>query len=129
MKKSIFLATLLVSLMFVSDSYAEWKKIGTDSSGNTYYLDIDKIKKTNGHINYWQLINLSKPTDGYLSARIHLQGNCESFRFKNLTFHFYKKPMGKGAHDTFTTKDNEWENPQRNSPGGHVIEAACIIAE
>ena len=83
--------------MFSSTSYAEWTEVIRNIHGDIYYVDLDRIKKHDGYIFYWQLQDMLKPdTEGDLSAETYVQCDCNLLRVKPLTFSFYKLPMGKG---------------------------------
>ena len=98
MKNLLLIFTLLfTSVFFSSPSYAEWTKV-LEVQGNTFYVDFDKIKKTDDYVYFWQLVDLSKPTEqGVLSDKSYLQGRCKLLQFKSLSFSSYKKPMGGGS--------------------------------
>ena len=40
-----FLA-LTIFVMFSSPSYADWRRVSESVSGNTYYVDIERIRNT-----------------------------------------------------------------------------------
>jgi hypothetical protein len=95
MKKiTILLFSILISL----NSYGDWKKYAySEGYGNTYYIDIDSIKKENGGIYFLNLVDLSKPDDyGDVSVIGYNKGNCAKDKLKTLTLKFYKQHMGKG---------------------------------
>ena len=48
MKYVLLLSTLTLSLMFSSASSAEWTMVGKTVAGNTFYLDLDRVRKNNG---------------------------------------------------------------------------------
>ena len=99
MKKLTLVFTLLFStVMFSSASFAEWTKVSTNVKGNTLYMDFERIRKHDGYVYWWVLTDLLKPTkSGTFSYKAYSQGDCKLFRFKDLSFYFYKGPMGKGT--------------------------------
>ena len=79
------------TILFSSTSFSEWKKIEIKDYKNSYYIDFDKIKKENGFVFWWDMINFSKSTpEGYLSVRGYKQGDCKLFRVMYLSSSFYK---------------------------------------
>ena len=106
MKKTIILLTLIFTVMFSSPSYAEWTKVGEGVSGNTYYVDFERIKKHGGYVYYWDLSDYLKPiVPSVLSAKTYKQGDCKLFRVKILSFSHHKEPMGGGTGKTSNSKN------------------------
>ena len=56
MKKLALLTTLLVFVMFSSDSYGKWTKIGVNVDGINVYVDIERIRKHDGYVYCWKLM-------------------------------------------------------------------------
>ena len=82
MKKLLLIFTLLFStLMFSTPSYAEWTKVGANVSGDTFYVDFERIRKHGGYAYYWSLGDYLKPTKNErLSDKSYRQGDCKLFR-------------------------------------------------
>ena len=58
MKKLILTALLC----FCISAYAfNWKKVYEDTEGAIYYVDVDSLKKRNGFVYYWQLVDYPEP--------------------------------------------------------------------
>ena len=50
----VFLLTTL--LLFSINGFAfNWEEVAEDPKGDSYYVDVDKIKKHNGLVYYWRL--------------------------------------------------------------------------
>ena len=126
MKKLLLIFTLLFSAaMYSSPVRAEWTKLG-DVDGNTFYLDLERIRKHDGYVYYWDLLDYLKPTEtGVWSVKIYSQTDCKLFRFKFLSFSFYKEPMGEGTADTSNAKDQEWKYPPPNSSRETALKKVC----
>ena len=77
MKKLTLIFTLSFSiLMFSSPSYSEWTKIGKSVIGNTFYVDFEGIRKHDGFVYWWVLIDYLKPNEyGKLSGKRYHQGD------------------------------------------------------
>jgi hypothetical protein len=129
MKKLIILSTIMFSVMFSSPSFADWKKGAKGTTGNTYYIDFDSLRKHNGYVYYWSLTDLLKPIDGNMSAKIYFQGDCKLSRKKVLTITRYKEPMGGGPRNSFTPTKPIWEYNQPGSAGEAVLKRVCAYAK
>jgi len=128
MKKLALLATLLFSVMFSSASYAEWKKVGVSevSVGAIVYVDLERIKKVDGYVYFWVLIDYLKLTkQGHLSVHMYKQGDCKLFRSKSLSYSFHKEPMGGGTSETARTPQKEWTYPHPNSISEISLNSIC----
>ena len=113
------------TFIFSNVSYAEWKKITENISGDKFYVDFKQIRKSNGYVYYWQLTDYSEPTSlGDLSSTIYVQGDCNIFRYAYLSGTFHKKSMGKGYVKPITPKF-EWTYPSPNSTTNSVLKAVC----
>ena len=117
---------IIITLLFSSLSYAEWKFVSESEIGDTNYIDLSRIRKNAGYIYYWYLSDYLKPNEfGNFSTKVYVQGDCKIFRLKYLTFIFYKEPMGKGEFTTFNEPDTEWTYPNPNSPSEESLKTAC----
>jgi len=70
-------------------------------------VDFEKIRKHDGYVYYWTLIDYLKPEQGILSAKVYYQGDCKQFRFKGLSFSCHKEPMGGGTGQVIEPKGNQ----------------------
>ena len=130
-KLTLILTTLIFSLMFSpSTSFAEWKKVG-ENVGATFYVDFERIRKHDGYVYYWELMDLLKPTEetGDLSAKSYIQGDCKKFRYKWLNYSSYKGQMGGGeVSGTSNTPDKEWRYPSPDSVAETILKSVCQYA-
>ena len=126
MNRVTLILTFLFSLMFSSPSYSEWTKHGKDPSGNTYYVDYESIRKHDGYVYWWDLMDYLKPDEvGVLSTKSYTQGDCEFFRKKHLSYSFHKEPMGRGTGFTHSPKNLEWEYPPPDSTIETSLKTVC----
>jgi len=128
MKKLLLTFTLLFStLMFSSPSYGEWTKVVKGVQGDTFYVDVERIRKHGGYIYWWDLTDYLKPKySGHLSDKVYSQGDCKLFRFKPLSSSFHKEPMGKGVADKSThTPSKDWVYPPPNSVSELILNKVC----
>ena len=115
--------------MFSSTSFAGWKEVteGGESvnTGDTFYVDFDRIRKHEGYIYFWVLHDYLKPiTNNNLSAKNYKQGDCKLFRYKDLSWIFHKEPMGGGIGNP-ETPDNKWRYPSPNSVNEGILKSVC----
>ena len=91
MKKSILLTLLFLS----TNGFAyNWKKI-SEVDGDSYYIDIDDLKKQNGFVYYSELIDLKEAVFGKLSSIGKFKANCDDKRKAMLSITSYTGQMGK----------------------------------
>lgn len=84
--------------MFSTSSYAGWTKVTKSENGHTFYVDFDRIRKHDGYVYFWELINFSKPiSGGKLSTKIYFQVDCKIFQYKWLSISTHTEPMGGGT--------------------------------
>ena len=125
MKNPLTIFTLVFTVMFSSNSFADWTKVDESEIGN-HYVDFNKIKKQDGFVYFWTLLDLLKPDpDGDLSYKNYKQGDCELFRFKSLSFSFHTEPMGGGTGETGNPKSPEWNYPSPNSGDKKTLTLIC----
>ena len=127
--KKLILILLFSTAMFSSPSYAEWTMVseGTGTnSGDIFYLDYERIRKHDGYVYYWILIDYLKPSStGILSSKLYVQGDCKLFRYKALSFSHHKEPMGDGTGDRSNPKNPEWRYPPPNSVNEIILKDVC----
>ncbi len=93
---------------------------------DTYYVDFETIRKVDGHVYFWTLVDYLKPQkNGYLSVKLYRQGDCKLFRFKYLSFSTHKEPMGRGSSDVINPKNTEWAYPPPNSSIEIILKSVC----
>ena len=123
MKK--LLLALALTVMVSSPASAAWTRVIQDAGGNTWYVDFDRIKKHDGYVYYWELVDYLKPDEsGTLSSQAYIQSDCGRFRFKILATSFHKQPMGGGS----STKNNEnlpWLDTKGDQIGETVLKRVC----
>ena len=125
MKTLLTIFTLLFTLLFSSNSFADWTKVNESEIGN-HYVDFGKIRKQDGFVYFWTLFDLLKPdSDGDLSYKNYKQGDCKLFRFKSLSFSFHKEPMGGGTGRTINPKNSKWGYPPPNSMDEGMLKKVC----
>ena len=127
MKKLLLIFALLFSTaMSSSPVRAEWTQVSENEDGNTFYVDFERIRKHDGYVYWWELQDYLTPTvDGDMSAASYKQGDCESFKYKALSYLFYKLPMGKEHGDSVNPKVQDWKYPPPTSTAEIILKLVC----
>ena len=125
MKPLLTIITLVFTMMFSSTSFAEWTKVGESVTGNTFYVNFERVRKVDGYLYWWQLTDYSKLDKyGDLSAKTYKQGDCKLFRLLTLSFSYHKEPMGGGTGDVNTLKQ-DWVYPSPESMNDTILTQVC----
>ena len=130
------LLLLLFSLMLSFNSYGEWSKVFEEQSevldwdnGDIAYLDYKLIYVNDENVYWWELKNFGKPTNGYKSEMVYLQGNCVSFRVKILSTNYFLEPMGKGNANSSNSSNSEWNYPLPGTHRKRMIDYVCGVRD
>lgn len=130
MKTLLTIFTLVFTLMFSSTSFAEWTKVTANASGTAFfYVDFEGIRKHDGYVYFWSLVDFLRPTEGGdLSGRVYYQSDCKIFRFKYLSAIFHKQPMGRDA-GVFHSPTPEWIHSKPGSVDEVLLQRVCLFAK
>ena len=120
----VFLLTTL--LLFSINGFAfNWKKLNEDINGNSFYIDVDNIKKRNGLVYYWTLFDLIEPlSNGSNSSIIKFKVDCLEGKRIWLSSTFYSQQMGKGKIHMEGTSE-KFDYPKPNNHHHDVMKFAC----
>ena len=114
---------IIFTLVFSPTSFADWTMVSKSENGRIYYVDLERIRKVDGFIYFWQMSDyLIKDKYGDLSNKVYIKADCELFRYQNLKFYFHKEPMARGDAEIEDSEDLSWNYATPNSN----IEAALI---
>ena len=111
-------------LLFSSQVFAGWTQIAENVEGTIFYLDFDRIKKHNGYTYYYMLGDYLTPQVGDLSVQYYRQVDCKSYRYREISFVFYKQSMGKGASKE-DNKMGDWKTSSKNTINYIASEIIC----
>ena len=126
MNRTTLILTFLLSSMFSSPSYSEWMKVDEDHFGNILYVDFERLKKVDGYIYYWTLLDYLKPMGGFLSAIVHNQGDCELLRYKFLSDSYYTESMGQGIPSKSNNEpDKNWSDVPPDTVAEFLLKSVC----
>ena len=140
MKKLSLHIIILISMIFSSNSFADWVKVAKGLEGETFYIDFQKIKKQNGYVFFWNLSDYLKQSSCFesdlgqdknnetLSTKVYYKGDCRMLRYKILNFSWHKNPMGKGIGLSDDIPDKDWTHPPSNSSAENILKTVCRYA-
>tara|TARA_B110000438_G_C15714845_1_gene607009 strand:- start:47 stop:430 length:384 start_codon:yes stop_codon:yes gene_type:complete len=115
----------IISLIFSFNCNADWVQFGGSDNGNIFYVDLEKVKKIEEYVYWWQLIDKKY---GSPSLKFYIQADCKKFRVKILSVYNYKESMGRGEAENIKPPDN-WAYPPSNTPGEKSLKAVCKLAD
>jgi hypothetical protein len=130
--RKLTLLTVLVLSLLSTPVFADWTKVSENEIGDSYYVDFERIRKHGGYVYFWRLSDYLKPTEfGDLSSKNYFQGDCKLFRYKGLSYSFYKEPMGGGTGDVSEPPEGHkgWKYPSPNSTIETVLKSVCAYAK
>ena len=97
-------------------SNAEWTKVVKNDNGNTVFVDFERIRKKNGYIFFWSLIDRQNANHlGYLSTQVDRQADCKMTRYTILKYTFHEKRMGNESGTSIDSIKPNWEFPSPSS--------------
>ena len=101
--------TILFSILILCSVNAfsfNWKKVGENISGDSYYVDVDNIKKLNGLVYYWVLGDYLEPFDSETNSTISkYKVDFGEEKQTPLSDTYYSRPMDKGRIVSELTPD------------------------
>lgn len=105
---------------------AGWTEVGNNDKGSKFYVDFERVRKLDGYLYFWALLDFPKPTDsGHFSISVYMEVDCRKFRMASLSYHSFEQPMGGGNPSVFNPKEKEWHYPRPNSGRENIIQAVC----
>jgi len=125
MKKITILLVIIFTFLFSTTSWGDWNYLTENVSGDKFYYDKDRIRKSGKYLYFWLLLDYPYPKDGDLSATTYVQLDCSIFRKKNLRRLSYLKSMGEGKITLEWTPNNEWNYPKPNTSGETMYNKIC----
>ena len=121
----IILKIFLLVTLLSSPSYGKWTKIGeSEGTGNSHYVDFERIKKKDGFVYFWNLSNYTRPIKGISSEINFRQADCTLFRYKILSGSFHNELMGRGSPIN-GTPDKKWRYAKPYSVAEMFLESVC----
>ena len=112
----------------LNNSLAEdWEFVVNNKKGDAYFNDRSNIEISGGFLYFWNLGNWKKSAQGMKSVKRYMQGDCNLFRYKIITFSFHKEPMGNGLGlvQKPVERHKGWKYPQPDSTDEIILKDAC----
>ena len=125
MKYILAVLVMTFSMQFSAGSWAEWTEVSEWDDGSKTYVDLERIRKANGLVYFWSIMDFLEPTDGSLSIKLYYKVDCETMREIDLSFSWYKLPMAEGNAEDTWTPDPEWDYAQPDSVQEGTLQAVC----
>ena len=105
---------------------ADWVKIHVGEIFNTY-TDTASINSQPEGIYAWGLYDfLDRQPEGYRSAKVLFQIDCNQSKYKMLSVNTYEEKMGEGKSGT-PKRANNWDTATSKSLGFHIFEHVCNL--
>jgi len=101
------LVSILVMIFSSLAHAAEWRLVG-ENSATAFYFDKSSIKKVDGYIYYWSLVDVKSLDTEWKSALAYRKADCDIDRYQMLTLAFYEGSMGKGEQLGSDEISPEW---------------------
>jgi len=121
----IFIFLYILSTVNCFADY-NWKKIGSSTRGDVFYVELSTIKKVGNNVFYLELKDYAKPSEyGDLSSMIYMEVNCLDYSYRYLKDFYYTQPMANGEPSTVFDEVGEWRNIKEGSMGEDVGKFAC----
>ena len=77
MKKITLLLVIIFTFLFSTTSWGDWNYLTENVSGDKFYYDKDRIRKSGKYLYFWGLIDYLKPNKlGNLSSNHYTQLDC-----------------------------------------------------
>ena len=118
---------LLFFLCFSAEAFAiNWVEVFvSNSTGSSFYVDVDRIEVKKKYTYFWVLANFAKPVGAskYLSAKIKWKADCKEKKRRKLSLSIYKKNNAEVLLETF--RGFGWEYPTPRTIGFVQLKFAC----
>ena len=105
--------------------------ITTTDRGDSYFVDLETIKKQKEYVYFWELADMAIPLMDAYSSKSYIVTDCNLnlFRYKYLRDIFYSKSMLKGSivHSS-DIPDTEWRYVGPESVGATELKSVCDFA-
>jgi len=131
MKNSLVLLLVLMFSSHLSADKIQWDKTHIKNQTGEYYLDSSGVHYWEGFIYYWVMFNRFEKSPDLTSAssRRFVQGDCESFREKTLSFHTHSEFMAEGTDVHLNLAWQDFRSESADSNRGKILRLACIYAK
>ena len=122
------LVFLFLIVIYPLPSIAEWKLVGSSVSPvRNYYVDFERIRKGDGYVFYWEMVDYKKPNNfGDLSTISLKQVDCRLLKYKFIKDMYFIQNRGQGKISHSSDKpDKKWSFVNPKSIGEIVLKKIC----
>ena len=129
MRNTIPIFILLFAFLLCLGAKAkDLTEITKGQNGHVFFVDMQNLSERKGYIYFWQVINYNEYDEyGDMSAKIYVQGECDTFKFKWLKVSYHKMSMGKDyvKPDNPSKLVSGWQFPNIGSTSYAVLDHVC----
>ena len=125
MKKLLIFLSIFASL----NSYGDFKEIGTNDQGKTYYVDNESVIEKDGYIYFLMLTDYKIPFKGFLSDKTYMKGSCSESKYMPLSANAFKGQMGRGESITMPEPPAKWIYVRPDTIGNLILGSACYFID
>jgi hypothetical protein len=126
MKRLLVIPVLLLALFDTNPAWGEWKMVRENFFETDYYVDFDRIRKYEGYVYYWEMIDRRKPVNEALSSIKYSQIDCKIFRYKGLSRTYYTGHKGGGAVSLEShVAQKDWTYPHPTTLRETILKSVC----
>lgn len=102
------LCCLLLGLLLIGNASADWTYLSNSANKQNYfYVDADTIK-SGAYSRGWILLDMVKPSNGMLSAKMLYEAECSTGRMRVLSMQTFTGKMGNGQLSNSFNNPAEW---------------------
>jgi hypothetical protein len=123
MKKLLIIFLLLTT----SSTWAAWTLVSSNAdSGDTFYIDVETIRKDGNLRKVWELMDLRQPSNGGAkSRRVRTEYDCKEERTRVLSLDVFSENMGKGKVLASFTEIEKWADIPPGTVSENLLKAVC----
>jgi len=120
---------VLSGLLASAPAKADWTKVDSVETG-TYYLDLDRIKKSGYIRSFWSILDFKLPQKTsrgltYQSTRTHMEIDCRQKTVHILSFSMHGAPMLGGEVIDTQGVMRDWQSIPPDTPLEKLHRVVC----
>ena len=126
------MARLLLMILLVLSSgptYAEWKSVNANNSGETIYIDPDTVRRMGDMVEMWTLYDFKTVQSvwsiSFMSRESRREFDCIGQRTRRIALTYFSGNMGSGTVVYSDADEQKWEPVQPHSVAEILWKVAC----
>lgn len=126
------MARLLLMILLVLSSgptYAEWKSVSANNSGETIYIDPDTVRRMGDMVEMWTLYDFKTVQSvwsiSFMSRESRREFDCIGQRTRRIALTYFSGNMGSGTVIYSDADEQKWEPVQAHSVAEILWNVAC----